>query len=229
MVTIRYKLRFNKDYFEKQAWESQKLVCGIDEVGRGCLAGPVVVASVILHPHKKSRLLKDSKLLTRTERLKGYRWILKNSWYSTAIIHNRAIDTLNIYYATLQAMRRATLQLLSICPIQPGSILVDAMPLRLERTAFEHIDVYHFPFGETKSTSIAAASIVAKITRDALMKRFEPIVPGYHLAQHKGYSTPLHKKSIATIGRSIIHRINFLDDELLQNTEDEYEEQQTLC
>lgn len=211
MATQAIKTRFNKNYFEQLAWSSNELICGIDEVGRGCLAGPLVVASVILHPNKTSRHLRDSKIMTPEDREKAAQWIIKNSWYALGIAHHRMIDTYNIYQTTLKAMRRSFLQLMSHVPQKPKIVVVDAMPLNLAHTAFESIDVNYFPFGESKSSSIAAASIIAKVSRDYLMaEHFEKIMPGYHFASHKGYATPAHKQAIQTHGHSIFHRISYL-------------------
>ena len=208
MVTIKRKPDFKKDYYEMLAWSNQQLIVGVDEVGRGCLAGPVVAAAVILHPHKKSRLIKDSKLLTPEELIKSYAWIANHSWMATAVIHNRIIDRVNIYQATLIAMRRCVTQLLAIVPKQPSIIAVDAMPLIIDTFSG---DIVHFIYGETKSSSIAAASIVAKVTRDTIMRQMENSFPGYLLGQHKGYSTPTHKRRIQELGATIMHRVSFID------------------
>ncbi|MCL5874871.1 MAG: hypothetical protein M1114_00160, partial [Candidatus Dependentiae bacterium] len=120
--------RFNKNYFEKKAWEQGQLVCGIDEVGRGCLAGPLVTAAVILPEGKVHRLLKDSKLMTLQERLDAYKWITKHCYYGFGIVNHRVIDSQNIWKATLIAMKRALMHALAVSPRQPSAILVDAMP-----------------------------------------------------------------------------------------------------
>lgn len=230
MVTIKYKERFKKDDFERAEWHENRLVCGIDEVGRGCLAGPVVVAAAILFPNKKSSLIKDSKLLDTEELQKAYNWLARNSWHSVAIVNHRDIDIYNIYYATLRAMKRAAIQLFSHCPQKPSTILVDAMPLNLAKTAYEEINVYHFPFGESKSSSIAAASIIAKVKRDELMRRMSSSFPQYHFARHKGYCTKLHQQAVSAHGRSIIHRLRFLENKsFAQGEHDNEGEQQTLC
>jgi len=210
MATINYKESFRKNFFETTAWSSNKLICGIDEVGRGCLAGPVVTAAAILKPHKKSPLLKDSKLLKQEELLKAYQWIIKNSWYSWAIMSNKEVDKYNIYQATLRAMKRNVMQLFATCPIKPSQILIDAMPLNLASTAYHEIDVLHFPFGERKSSSIAAASIIAKVTRDQIMQHMDSSFPYYQLARHKGYGTVVHRDAIKQRGASLIHRKTFL-------------------
>lgn len=228
MATQAIKTRFNKNYYEQSAWRNNELICGIDEVGRGCLAGPVVVASVVLFPNKVSRHLKDSKIMTHEEREKAARWIMKNSWYSIGIAHHRTIDTYNIYQTTLKAMKRSYLQLMTYIPKPPKTVVVDAMPLNLANTAFHKTTIYYFPFGESKSSSIAAASILAKISRDYLMAHhFETIFPGYRFASHKGYATPVHKNAVHELGHSLIHRISYLphvynSDIQLQQTIEDY-------
>lgn len=220
---------FKKNSFEKHAWVEQNLVCGIDEVGRGCLAGPLVTAAVILPCNKTSPLLKDSKLLTEQERLKAYAWIIKRCWYGIGIVNNRIIDQHNIWHATLIAMKKALLHVLAICPKKPSTILVDAMPLKLFDTEYKNIPVHYFPQGERKSSSIAAASIVAKVKRDEMMKKLDCIFPQYHLGQHKGYSTKLHKETLATNNYLLIHRQSFLKHINLVSRKDDHEGQQTIC
>ncbi len=223
----RLELIFKKNSFEREFWASGKLVCGIDEVGRGCLAGPLVTAACLLFPGHNSRLLKDSKVMTEAERLKAYAWLMKNSWHGVGIVHHRIIDKYNIWNATLLAMKRALLHAISSCPAQPEIILVDAMPLELSDTSYLGIPVRHFYKGESKSSSIAAASIIAKVTRDAMMTRLDRVFPGYHLAQHKGYSTQLHQTAIREQKPTIIHRTHFLG---FLDTEDEHgSNQQSLC
>jgi ribonuclease HII len=209
---IKVKERFNKNYFEQEAWAANQVICGIDEVGRGCLAGPVVTAAVILPPDKQpSRLLKDSKEMTHEERLKAFKWIDKNCAYSLGIVHHRIVDSKNVWHATLVAMKKSLVHLLATTPYRPSKIIIDAMPLNLADTSFGDIPVHYFPFGERRSSSIAAASIVAKVKRDAMMQRLDALFPGYLLGSHKGYSTPLHKR-ILLEGQNqlIIHRNSFL-------------------
>jgi len=208
MTTIKRAPDFKKNTYETAAWSAGEVIAGIDEVGRGCLGGPVVAACVILKSGKKHPLLKDSKLMDATELKKGYEWIVKNSWFTVSIMNNRLIDALNIYQATLRCMQRAGAQMLATCPLQPSLFVVDAMPVRLEHFAG---DVIHFYYGEKKSSSIAAASIVAKVTRDALMKRHNITFPGYNFSQHKGYSTPGHKKILAQLPQSLLHRTSYTD------------------
>ena len=120
-------LNFNKNHFEKAAWDQSNRVVGIDEVGRGCLAGPLVTAVVILPIGNVNRMLKDSKLMEHEERVKAYAWITKHCWYGVGIVHNRIIDQHNIYRATLIAMKRALVNLLATSDQYPAAILVDAM------------------------------------------------------------------------------------------------------
>lgn len=205
MAIVRRNARFKKNFYEQQTWEQNKRVCGIDEVGRGCLAGPVVAAAVMLEPHVSTRLVKDSKIMTADERLKAFRWIIKHGIFSVSVTHHRMIDSINIYQATKYTMKRALMQLCAI-GTTPSLILIDAVPIE---TAL--CDVIAFPFGESKSISIAAASIVAKVTRDLLMQHFDTAFPHYGLKSHKGYSTPNHKKMLHELRHSIIHRIHFID------------------
>lgn len=224
----RHIVTFRKNFYEKSLWQQKLHVVGIDEVGRGCLAGPLVTAAVILPLNRTSLLLKDSKILTRDDRNKAYRWIIRNCRYQIGIVHHRLIDRHNIYQATKICMKRAVVSLLTHCNDPVGAILVDAMPLLLIRTGISQIPVYHFPKGETKSSSIAAASIVAKVTRDALMEDFDPLFPGYALAQHKGYSTQAHMQNIAARQHSIIHRLTFLGARRLEDEENENIQQSFL-
>ncbi len=221
-------IQLSKNFFEKSLWEQQKLVVGIDEVGRGCLAGPLVTAAVILPLGKTSPLLKDSKILTESERLEAYQWIVARCSYQVGLVHHRIIDTHNIWQATLIAMKRAVVNLLPQVPQRPGAILVDAMPLQLHDTGFFDIPVYYFNKGETYSSSIAAASIIAKVTRDGLMKKYDLLFPGYQFEKHKGYATQLHHSCIQKERHLIIHRESFLGAYRLEE-EDEHHHQQTLC
>jgi len=220
-----------KNSFEKAAWSFEQVVCGIDEVGRGCLAGPLVTAAVILPPRKSCQLLKDSKILTAQQRLKSYAWICKNCWYAIGIVDHHSVDKHNIWQATLISMKKALMHVLAQCPHKPASILIDAMPLQLFDTSYNVIPVYYFAKGERKSSSIAAASIVAKVTRDAMMKKFDTIFSGFYLGTHKGYSTKKHKGILKEKPPLIIHRQSFLShiDTLSEEEEDEYNDQQTIC
>ena len=238
MPIVKICFPFKKQYFDKKAVAEGFLLCGVDEVGRGCLAGPVVTAALILKPasmRTKSRMpqLADSKILTPEERQKAYDWLIHNSWFATASIHHRTIDKVNIYQATLKAMRRAIIQMRLAYPsLQvPAAIVVDAMPLDASflwethdasRIVLkkDHPDaqktmeqpwgnVLYFNYGEERSKAIAAASIIAKVTRDRIMHNLSPSFPAYTFASHKGYAVPAHKEYVTLCGRSLIHRVSF--------------------
>jgi len=187
MTAKKTNIVYKKNFLENQAWSQNNLVCGVDEVGRGCLSGPLVTSAVILPKQKDHRLLKDSKTLSQKELLEAYNWITKHCQYSIGLSSNQEIDKLNIWQSTLIAMKRAVITLIVTSSVKPSAILVDAMPLKLQDTAYKQIPVYHFTKGESKSTSIAAASIIAKVYRDRLMRKLDTIFPGYHLKDHKGY------------------------------------------
>lgn len=207
MVTTKRKPDFKRQMYEKEAWERSELVCGIDEVGRSCFAGPVVAAAAILRPKAKFKYLKDSKQLTPEQRELAYAWLLKNSTFAVGIVHHRIIDSINIYQATLCAMKRALVQLLAHAPTHPSVILVDAMPVKLDHM---DIPVVSFCFGERQSASIAAASIIAKVTRDRLMTRLDPVIPGYVFTNNKGYGTLAHRNGIKEQGLCLMHRMSFV-------------------
>lgn len=217
-----------KNHYENIYWSQGKLVCGIDEAGRGPLAGPVVAAAAIIPSGTTYRLLKDSKLMTPEERNQAYRWICKNAWFGVGIVQPDVIDQLNIYHATLRAMRRAVNQLMSIAPIKPHAFLIDAMPLSMGGTAYQSLERHSFVYGEQKSCSIAAASIVAKVTRDALMERMDPLFPAYMLRQHKGYGTPFHKKKVLEHRPSLIHRTKYVSSLVVEVSSGDQSSQQSL-
>lgn len=210
MSKNRQTVNIKRNSFELLAWNKQLIVAGVDEVGRGCLAGPVVAAAVILPINTTYKMLKDSKLMTAQERLKAFKWIKKHCNYGIGIVHHRIIDERNIWQATLIAMKKALMHLSASSFVTPSAIIIDAMPLSVADTHLHDIPVHHFNFGESKSSSIAAASIVAKVTRDAMMESFDTLIPGYTLAENKGYATRTHKTAIKAIHYSIIHRVSFL-------------------
>jgi len=186
---------------EKQAWESgAKLVAGVDEVGRGCLFGPVVAAAVILDPSYRIRGLRDSKLLDQKTREKLAPRIRENcvAW-SVAVVDVAVIDQINIYWASKRAMEEAVAKL----GTRPDHVLADAMPLDC---ACGHTAIIH---GDAVSASIAAASIVAKVERDTMMREFDAVYPGYGLASNKGYSAPAHLKALRELGPTPLHRMSF--------------------
>lgn len=206
MVTIKCKPNFKRLFYEKQAWNENKTVCGIDEVGRSCLAGPVVAAAAILKPYARHKYLKDSKELTAEQRQVAYAWLLKNSEFAVGVINHRLIDKFNIHYATIYAMKRALFQLIALNK-KPDLILVDHIALKIDNLEAE---IRHFSYGESLSSSIAAASIIAKVTRDNLMARFDNIFSGYNFSSNKGYGTKAHKEAINNFGLIICHRNSFI-------------------
>jgi ribonuclease HII len=187
--------------FEKRAWETgAKLVAGVDEVGRGSLFGPVVAAAVILDPSYRIRGLRDSKLLQQADREKLAPRIREHAIaYAVAAVDVGRIDQINIYHASKLAMKLAVEQLST----RPDHLLVDAMRVDFDcpQTPIIH--------GDALSVSIAAASILAKVERDAMIRAWDPIYPAYGLASNKGYSTPRHLKSLREVGPSPLHRQSF--------------------
>ena len=215
---------FKKNMHEHTAWEGNQVVCGIDEVGRGCLAGPLVTAAVILPPYTSYRLLRDSKDMKPEERERAAHWIKRHCWYGYGIVHHRLIDKHNIWHATLIAMRRAVINLLALAPQRPQSIVVDAMPLKLTNSCYQNIPIHHFPFGEKKSSSIAAASIIAKVKRDAMMQHMDKAFPHYIWYANKGYGTQRHKDAIREHSHVILHRMTYLQHiGLYSETKEEHE------
>jgi ribonuclease HII len=230
MVKKNKKNAFPPHLFEKNAWATNNVVIGIDEVGRGCLAGPLVTAAVILPLYSTKHFLKDSKIMTLEQRIKAFSWLSNHASYGIGIINNRLIDKHNIWQATLIGMKKALVHLFAQHQdiYKPSAILVDAMPLSIADTCYNDIPVYHFPFGESHSRSIAAASIIAKVTRDRLMEKMALLLPGYHLERHKGYATPSHRKAVIEQLQSIIHRESFLHS-VLKGDDNDTSGQQTLC
>ena len=187
--------------FEKRAWGTgANLVAGVDEVGRGSLFGPVVAAAVILEPSYRIRGLRDSKLLAAADREKLAPRIRDHAIaFSVAAVDVARIDQLNIYHASKLAMKLAVEQL----TIRPDHLLIDAMQIDFDcaQTPIIH--------GDALSISIAAASILAKVERDAMIRAWDPIYPEYGLASNKGYSTPSHKKALREFGPTPLHRQSF--------------------
>ncbi len=217
-----------KSAIERAVWQLQGLVCGVDEVGRGCLAGPVVAAAVVLQPKMSFMLLKDSKLLTKEQRVRAARWIKEHSWYAYGVADHAEIDLVNIYQATLLAMERAVMNLCVTMGMLPAKIIVDAMPLKFQDLSLRSVSLEYFPFAEQQSISVAAASILAKVKRDAMMNDFEKIFPGYALSLHKGYATKKHRGCILDCGRSIIHRCSFCDGLSLHTDAEKWEKYEQI-
>ena len=208
--------------FEQEYWDKSLQVCGMDEVGRGCLAGPIVTCAVILNENVYHPNLIDSKKLSPAQLLKMHSWLMEHCSYNIGISSPRIIDRHNIYQATAKTMKTALLHLFAKTAHLPSLILIDAMPLTLISTPYENIEIQSFTQGESKSASIAAASIIAKVTRDAILKRLHETFPSYGLAQHKGYGTTEHQTALRSHQASIIHRQTFLKNFL---TEPHHEQQ----
>ena len=170
-------------------------------MGRGPLAGPVVVASVILPENFFIEKINDSKKLSEATREKIYDIIMENAIaVNRAIIDEKTIDRVNIYQAAMNGMYEA---IYGLNP-KPDAVLIDAMPL-------ESLDIYHQSIikGDSKSASIAAASIVAKVERDRMMNEFDKIYPQYGFAKNKGYGTSEHLEALRKYGPCEIHRKSF--------------------
>ncbi|HLH12199.1 MAG TPA: ribonuclease HII [Methylovirgula sp.] len=194
----RPHFRFERKLAQGDIWP----VAGMDEVGRGPLAGPVAAAAVILDPDRLPRGVNDSKQLEPGEREELYEKILERAIaVSVAFASAAEIDRINIRQASLLAMRRA----LAALAVRPRYVLIDGndLPPALCCEGETIID------GDTKSISIAAASIVAKVTRDRLMRRLCPVFPVYGFSRHVGYSTEEHLAAIAKYGPCPYHRLSF--------------------
>lgn len=185
------------EYEEKLFKQGFKYIAGVDEAGRGPLAGPVVAAAVILKKDAKFTYVNDSKQLTEKQRDLALIEIKDNAIaIGIGISSVQEIDLINIYRASRQAMLSAIGQL----KIKPEFILSDAMPMEID------IPMESIIKGDQKSVSIAAASIVAKTTRDAYMVEMDKLFPTYGFAKHKGYPTKEHIEAIKTYGILPIHR-----------------------
>ncbi|WP_367341681.1 ribonuclease HII [Limosilactobacillus sp.] len=187
--------------YEKALWShGNQYVAGMDEVGRGPLAGPVVTCAVILNPDFDLVAVTDSKQLTRHERESLYLKIVNEAVeVSIAVNDRQTIDQLNIYAATQQAMLRSVAHLHH----RPSHLIVDAVPLKTPIPQTTLIK------GDQKSISVAAASIVAKEYRDHLMRDYDRLYPEYGFAQNMGYGTAQHLKALQQYGATPIHRRSF--------------------
>ena len=188
---------------EKELYEKGfNNICGIDEAGRGPLAGPVVVAGVIMPKDSMIEGVNDSKKVSEKKREKLYDIILDEAIsYSVAIIGQDVIDNINILNATKQGVT----EVVDGLDIKPDLILVDAL---------QHINTRGIPYepiikGDTKCYNIAAASIIAKVTRDRIMRQWDEIYPQYGFISHKGYGTAKHIAAIREYGLCPIHRKSF--------------------
>lgn len=188
-------------YYEKLAYqEGASFIAGVDEVGRGPLAGPVVAAAVILPKNIEDLGFDDSKKLSASKREEIYRLIQEKAIaIGIGIVDADIIDQVNIYQASRLAMQQAVSEL----KIQPDYLLIDAMKIDVNTPQIGIIK------GDAKSISIAAASIVAKQVRDQLMQEFDELYPGYDFANNAGYGTPKHLEGLKSKGICPIHRKTF--------------------
>ncbi len=196
------RLRVEEMYQPESAFykKGMKYIVGIDEVGRGPLAGPVTVAAVVLKPHWFVSGLNDSKKVTPVHREEIARKIHEEAVDISIIsLPPSEIDALNIYEATMEAMYMAVKNL----KVKPEAVIVDAMPLHFT------IPCLSLVHGDARCASVAAASIVAKVHRDHLMDEYDTAYPGYGFSQHKGYGTAEHIEAIRRLGITPIHRKSF--------------------
>jgi ribonuclease HII len=198
-----HKARLDPDFTEERIlWSlGYRHVAGIDEVGRGCLAGPVTSAAVILPPDWSPRGLRDSKLLKPEERRRLDVEIREHALaWSIAFVGPELIDRINILQATLLASTLAAARL----PIRPDALLLDAISLP-EVPVHQRVLVS----ADRLCASVAAASVIAKVARDALMEEYDLLYPGYDLAANKGYAAPEHRAGLDALGLCPIHRVSF--------------------
>lgn len=192
-----------KEFENKLYSEGIKYIAGIDEAGRGPLAGPVVVGCVIMKPESFIEYVNDSKKVSETKREMLYEKITSEALaWSTGIVWQDEIDDMNILNATKKALTMAIDNL----KIKPDKILVDALD-KIETREIPYISVIK---GDAKIYSISAASIVAKVTRDRIMKEYDEIYPQYGFSSHKGYGTAKHIQAIKEHGICSIHRKSFV-------------------
>ena len=197
------RLNVLKEFENKLYSEGLKYIAGIDEAGRGPLAGPVVVGIAIMKPDSFIEGVNDSKKISEKKRELLYEQITNEAIdWSVGIVDQNEIDEINILNATKKALHMAITNL----KIKPDRILVDAL---------EHIDTCGIPYtsiikGDAKVYSISAASIIAKVTRDRMMKEYDEIYPEYGFAGHKGYGTAKHIQAIKAYGPCPLHRKTFI-------------------
>mgnify|MGYP003376395402 CR=1 FL=1 len=188
--------RFEREY------ESYGYICGIDEVGRGPLAGPVVAGAVMLPKDEQILYLNDSKKLSEKKREELYDVIMEKAIATgIGIVSPARIDEINILQATYEAMRIA----ISNLPVKPDVLLNDAVTI--PEVAIPQVPIIK---GDAKSVSIAAASIIAKVTRDRLMVEYDKVLPGYGFAGNKGYGSAAHIAALRELGPTPIHRRSFI-------------------
>lgn len=178
------------------------MIGGVDEAGRGCLAGPVVASCVILPQIEIPPFIKDSKKLSASQRTVACQWVFQNAVsVGIGLADVEEIERINILQAAMLAMRRAVEK----CEPQPTELRIDGntLPRGLSIPAICIVG------GDDLDPAISAASIVAKVTRDLLMERLDVMYPGYGLAKHKGYGTKMHREALLELGLTVIHRRSF--------------------
>jgi len=186
---------------DQKLWEKYRFIAGCDEAGRGPLAGPVVAAAVILPRYFIHAEIDDSKKLSPAKRERLYDIITSRAIaYSFGTVEAETIDAINILHATKLAMTKA---ITDLAP-HPQLVLIDA--LKIEQLPYDQLALIR---GDTLSISIAAASILAKVHRDAMMCEYHNSYPQYHFNQHKGYPTRLHRECLRKYGTCPIHRKSF--------------------
>ncbi len=195
-------------YYERKfGKEGKSLIIGVDEAGRGPLAGPVVAAAVWLKTFSFTNRVDDSKKLSHIQRERAFLEIIEKSVFGVGIINEKVIDRVNILKATQFAMERAIAELLvriGTFQAAKAQLLVDG-PVKLDVS----LPVANIIKGDAKSKSIASASIIAKVTRDRLMDIYDRIFPQYGFKQHRGYPTEAHRAAIKKFGSTTFHRQSF--------------------
>ncbi|MDO4938801.1 MAG: ribonuclease HII [Lachnospiraceae bacterium] len=193
--------------FEDKYSPDYRIICGIDEAGRGPLAGPVCAGACILPSDCEILYLNDSKKLSEKRREELYIEIQEKALaWAVGTVDNNVIDEINILQATYRAMRSA----ISKLSIEPDLLLNDAV--MIPQVSIRQVGIVK---GDAKSVSIAAASILAKVTRDHLMMEYDRMYPEYGFAKHKGYGTAQHIAAIREYGLTPIHRKSFMTDKVL--------------
>ena len=201
--------------FERQAKKKGfHIIIGIDEAGRGPLAGPVVASAAWLHAHRFRAIIRDSKQMTPCQREVAYEEILRHADVGVGIVDAVVIDQINILQATFQAMTQAVNDLILQIDIgkKNPALLAKKTCLLVDGNRFQTSLPFAYQTivkGDSKSLSIACASIVAKVTRDRLMDEYDKMYPEYGFKQHKGYPTLAHRQQIKQLGFSPIHRRTF--------------------
>ena len=196
------KDQINLYKYEEELYDAGfKNICGVDEAGRGPLAGPVVVAACILPPFLRIPGVNDSKQLSEKKREELYKIIIKNAVaYNIVFINEKIIDEINIYEATKKGM----LEAINGLKVPADYVLIDAMPLGELKT--NNKSIIH---GDALSASIACASILAKVSRDHYMEKMDIKYPNYGFKHHKGYGTKMHMEALEKFGPCKIHRKSF--------------------